>query len=363
MANGVNKVDEALVVVGSSSRSVVDRVIIAFRGIDGCVVTQPSTDIVQIATTVKKKLSGRTTHVCVVTAVSEPQRLVVHVHGELQDDHHASLKAAVIGTSVEGLRDHVVDSFAAPPASPRNQAARPYSQPIAAPPSGQPGMQVPQNFSPQPNPQPNPPQPTRPQPFVNAQPLIGAQPFTPVHGHTGSSTPVAGRPPADWFVARPAQSPMAPVVPPTEHRLPSPSPQRPVPGAPPITPVRPMMGIPPPVATPSMIPNRRVCQLRLPDGRIFEVGPLLLIGRSPAATAQEHGATLISLGDDGVSKTHVAVGRRGDDIWVEDRHSMNGTVLVDQNGRHIVMIPRQQMLVRLPVTILVGDTAISLVQL
>lgn len=340
MAKPVIKVDEALVVVGSSSRSVVERVVIAFRGIEGCVVTQPSSDIVQIATTVKKKLSGRTTHVCVVTAVSEPQRLVVHVHGEMQDDHHASLKAAVIGTSVEGLRDHVVDSFAMPPASARPQVPPPGAytptHAIAAPPP----------------------------PSNHAQPYVGAP------------QPVAGRPPVDWFVARPGPSPMGPPAPPTEHRSPYPGPHRPVAaapsGAPPMmgTPagpimgsVRPMVGVPAQVGTPSMTPNGRAYQLRLADGRTFEVGPLLLIGRSPAATAKEPGATLISLGDEGVSKTHVAVGRRGDDIWVEDRHSMNGTVLVDQNGRHIVMIPRQQTLVRLPARILVGDTEISLVHL
>jgi FHA domain len=314
----VRRVDEALVVAGSSARSVIERVIITLRGIEGCVVTQPSIDVVHIAETAKKFM-GRTTSVCVVTAVSEPQRLVVHVQGQLHGERLESLKAAILGTSLEGLRDYSAASFAPPAQSGFGQPVqRMHSPPVQ-------GVQ--QFQQPAPSLAPMPPHLNSPPPGVAT--------------HRGIvPAPAVFQPADDWFVPRPTQPADAGR---TEMRVSS------------VTP--PMGGH---LAAP---PTARVYQVQLSDGRRFELGSMMLVGRSPAASSPDAAASLIAIDDEGISKTHAAIGRHGDESWVEDRHSRNGTVLVDQSGRQIVLIPGQRTMFRMPATVLVGDTVISLVQL
>ena len=71
--------------------------------------------------------------------------------------------------------------------------------------------------------------------------------------------------------------------------------------------------------------------IRLDTGETVSVeGGGLLIGRSPAAAAGEHGMALLPLPDDGksVSKTHLALVRSGNALIAVDRGSTNGSVLV-----------------------------------
>ncbi|MCM3505287.1 FHA domain-containing protein [Curtobacterium sp. ODYSSEY 48 V2] len=57
-----------------------------------------------------------------------------------------------------------------------------------------------------------------------------------------------------------------------------------------------------------------------------------LLGRLPRPQPGERFDDLLTVHDPGksVSKTHLELGRDGDDLWVSDRHSGNGTVI-----RHI----------------------------
>lgn len=109
-------------------------------------------------------------------------------------------------------------------------------------------------------------------------------------------------------------------------------------------------------------PGQPKLQLQVSDGRSFELGAIALIGRNPAATTEDIGALLVALADDGVSKTHVAIGRQGDDAWVEDRRSTNGTILIDQFGRELVLIPGQRMIFQPPARLQLGDTSVTVVR-
>ena len=267
MPKAARRVDESLVVSGSSARSITERVEIAMRGIDGYVITRPSPDIVQIAKVVRR-LASRRTQICTVTVVSEPQRLVVALHGEIDDDRLESLKAAILGSSIEGLRDYDVSSFAVPA----------VTQPPAA----------------------------------------------------------AFEPSSDWFVT--------PIVPPvdSDHTVMRPASMSPV------------------AATQTA---KRTLALSMSDGRRFELTARMLIGRDPAPREGDDGACLVKLDDDAVSKTHAAFGRQGDSVWVEDRGSTNGSVLVDESGRHVALIPGQRVLLIPPATVVIGDTTISAIWL
>ena len=179
-----------------------------------------------------------------------------------------SLKAAILGRSIEGLRDYEVSSFAAPA----------VTQPPAA----------------------------------------------------------AFEPSSDWFVT--------PIVPPvdSDHTVMRPASMSPV------------------AATQTA---KRKLALSMSDGRRFELTARMLIGRDPAPREGDDGASLVKLDDDAVSKTHAAFGRQGDSVWVEDRGSTNGSVLVDESGRHVALLPGQRVLLTPPATVVIGDTTISAIWL
>jgi hypothetical protein len=112
VAKGRDRVDELVVVHGSSSRAVADRVEGTMRLVEGCVVSRPAPDTVMIATSSRAVL-GRKSQSCRVHVISEPQRLVVGIHGELGSDLLTQLKNAILGTAVKDL-PLALPTYAAP---------------------------------------------------------------------------------------------------------------------------------------------------------------------------------------------------------------------------------------------------------
>lgn len=79
-------------------------------------------------------------------------------------------------------------------------------------------------------------------------------------------------------------------------------------------------------------PEREPFLLHFSTGERLGVHGSALLGRLPRPDADEHFDGLLTIRDPGksVSKTHLELGRDGDDLWVSDRHSGNGTMI-----RHI----------------------------
>jgi hypothetical protein len=77
-----------------------------------------------------------------------------------------------------------------------------------------------------------------------------------------------------------------------------------------------------------------VPRIVMDDGTQIVVGPLALLGRDPAPLASDHDATLVPIDDPSrsVSKTHLALATRDGQVWIVDRHSTNGTMLVGSDG-------------------------------
>lgn len=72
----------------------------------------------------------------------------------------------------------------------------------------------------------------------------------------------------------------------------------------------------------------------LDDGVEFELSGTALIGRQPKAAPGEDVEILVQLHDvaRSVSKTHLGLHWDGKQLWVEDRHSANGTTVLDPGG-------------------------------
>jgi hypothetical protein len=79
-------------------------------------------------------------------------------------------------------------------------------------------------------------------------------------------------------------------------------------------------------------PTRAPFVLHFSTGERFGVHGTGLVGRLPRPQPGERFDDLLTVHDPGksVSKTHLELGRDGDDLWVSDRFSGNGTVV-----RHI----------------------------
>lgn len=110
MSRSTSSVNESITVAGSSSKAVLERVAIAVRSIEGYALSTPTADQVQFARS-SRGLAGRRTHVCTVTAVNEPHRLVITIAGELDREHLTVVRAAITGRSMEDARALEVDSF------------------------------------------------------------------------------------------------------------------------------------------------------------------------------------------------------------------------------------------------------------
>ncbi|MFZ7088606.1 zinc-ribbon domain-containing protein [Curtobacterium sp. RRHDQ10] len=81
-------------------------------------------------------------------------------------------------------------------------------------------------------------------------------------------------------------------------------------------------------------PDRTPMVLHFSTGERVGVRGSALVGRLPRPTAEEHFDDLVTIVDTGksVSKTHLELGRDGDDLWVSDRASGNGTVVRHVDG-------------------------------
>lgn len=77
-------------------------------------------------------------------------------------------------------------------------------------------------------------------------------------------------------------------------------------------------------------------RVTLDDGRTLDVTEETLIGRSPSAAPGEH-AVLVTVEDatKTVSKTHLALGRGADGLYVQDRGSSNGSTVTDRSGHFV----------------------------
>lgn len=99
-------------------------------------------------------------------------------------------------------------------------------------------------------------------------------------------------------------------------------------------------------------------RLRFDSGQVVEIGPrVVVVGRNPLALAADGHALTVAVPDPGhtVSKTHFACGRNDRGIWLEDRHSTNGTSVADAKGRRASLVPGRRTLVPVSVTVIFGD--------
>jgi hypothetical protein len=153
-----------------------------------------------------------------------------------------------------------------------------------------------------------------------------------VPGVTSDPAEVRGipRPPAPPAAPAPFVEPV-PVAEPVEasHRPPASAPVAPAPLPPASAPVsRPTTDELDIDATRAGAPvARAIASLAWDDGTTIAVFGRTLFGRNPA---QEDGAVAVAVRDEtlSLSKTHFEVGGDGAGVWVMDRHSTNGTILV-----------------------------------
>jgi pSer/pThr/pTyr-binding forkhead associated (FHA) protein len=70
-------------------------------------------------------------------------------------------------------------------------------------------------------------------------------------------------------------------------------------------------------------------QLRIDDGTVVDIDGVVLIGRAPRPSGNDADVRLITIDDPHrtVSKSHLAIGVTDGVVWVEDRHSTNGTAV------------------------------------
>jgi hypothetical protein len=162
-------------------------------------------------------------------------------------------------------------------------------------------------------------------------------------------------PPTDWFVT-------------ADTQLASPPPPTPQPPAGDL--------LPPPTAAPVASEKahdtvlrssggprmvQREALIRVGNGPEQPLSGILLIGRAPQPRPVDPTNTqTLQVADAAMSKTHLALGRTGDDIWLEDRNSSNGTQWNDQSGRERSATPDVRVVVDLPCRISAGDTVISI---
>ncbi|WP_348787806.1 zinc-ribbon domain-containing protein [Leifsonia sp. NPDC080035] len=83
-----------------------------------------------------------------------------------------------------------------------------------------------------------------------------------------------------------------------------------------------------PIETAPPSAPRRVYTLSFSTGESVEVLGSGLVGRRPITQPGEHVDQLVTVSDPArsVSKTHLEFGLEGDDLWICDRYSGNGTV-------------------------------------
>lgn len=101
--------------------------------------------------------------------------------------------------------------------------------------------------------------------------------------------------------------------------------------------------------------------LSLDDGKSVTVSGEGLIGRRPQPRPGEQVAHLVAVDDPGrsLSRTHAAFGIDGEDLWVEDRGSANGTVVVGPAGETTRALPGKRVLVPADGRIGLGERTVT----
>lgn len=284
MAERVADLDEVLVVVGSSAEAIAERILVAIRDVPGLSASRPSPDLLHLAQ-VTRRFGTRRTRQLSVRLISEPQRVVVALRGQIVADLAEPLRAAAEGRSMQpGRRPQPP----APPVAPPLPTTWPQVEPVPVPPSTGP-----------------PP----PAPAGTAWSTVAAP----------DSVPIAA--PTDWFVT------------------PSPGPSDEMHT----------------VARRAAPHRASVVRLVAAGASPVDVGELTLVGRDPTPRPGEQAARLVSIGDPSVSKTHLAIGTSGEQVWAEDRGSTNGSFLIDERGRAVALEPGLRATLVPPARLLVGD--------
>lgn len=118
-----------------------------------------------------------------------------------------------------------------------------------------------------------------------------------------------------------------------------------------------------PVMSPQATPFSLRPVLVFDSGLRVPLTSAVLVGRDPAPMVPgDAGAYLVRLDDAGlsVSKTHFAVGPDRDGAWIEDRHSTNGTTVLNGAGQRLSLTPGQRTLVASGALILFGDRQVEM---
>lgn len=97
--------------------------------------------------------------------------------------------------------------------------------------------------------------------------------------------------------------------------------------------------------------------LRLSDGRRLPLRGMTLLGRHPQPAPDEIITDLVAFDDPRrtVSKTHLLVGMDARSLYVQDRHSTNGTIVTLGDGQQILCAPGQTIRVPPGATVTLGD--------
>ena len=108
----------------------------------------------------------------------------------------------------------------------------------------------------------------------------------------------------------------------------------------------------------------RARQLRLPNGSIVPIEGVVLFGRNPSASPTDPPMSRTIAVDDperSISKTHLAFGVDNGRIWVEDRHSTNGTSVSRPNGTTLPLAPGVRTFVDNGASIVFGAQSVVVV--
>jgi predicted component of type VI protein secretion system len=88
---------------------------------------------------------------------------------------------------------------------------------------------------------------------------------------------------------------------------------------------------------------------------------MALLGRDPQPESDDEIVTLVAIDDPerSISKTHLALGLHDMRIWAEDRHSTNGTTLLDSDGTSIRLAPGRKVVLKPGAVLNVGNHRIE----
>lgn len=167
---------------------------------------------------------------------------------------------------------------------------------------------------------------------------------------TASMAPVA--PPSPWLTGREASPTVSPQAGPLASAPPPPTfggaspPPNPFPYVP--AGASPALSVPSPIDEATRMVDRGMrgghqqppvgmWVLHLEGAPPIRIGDGVLLGRNPAAGDDEGPVQLVQVADQSVSKTHALIGVDESGAWVVDRHSTNGTRVVEFAGERVAV--------------------------